>query len=426
MTCPLRSARRCRDGFGTKLAPPVLRSFNRHRGVTMQSAARIVALALLTALAACETMSNPAQQGPDAPNGTAAAGAVPGQYIVVLQNSVADPAAVANDLVTAAGGSLLRVYSSALKGFAARLSAPAAAALQANPLVASVEADQMMRADVTQAMDANGDPWGLDRIDQSALPLSRTYTYTSTGAGVHAYIIDTGIWTLHPEFGGRANNVFDAYHATGEDCNGHGTHVSGTIGAATYGVAKGVSLHGVRVLSCAGLGLNSDVIAGVDWVTANHVNPAVANMSLGGGESPALDQAVTNLWNSGVFLAVAAGNDNVDACTESPSGAPSVFTVAASEKTDAKASYSNWGTCVELYAPGSAIVSTYLAGTTMSLSGTSMATPHVVGVAALYKATFGDQPSATVSNWIITNSTSGVITGNVSGTPNRLLFKGTL
>jgi len=392
----------------------------------MQSAARIVALALLTALAACETLSNPAQQGPDAPNRTAAVETVPGQYIVVLQRSVADPAAVANALVTAAGGSLLRVYTSALKGFAARLPAPAAAALQSNPLVASVEADQVMRADLTQSMDANGDPWGLDRIDQSALPLSRTYTYTATGAGVHAYIIDTGIWTLHPEFGGRANNVFDAYMATGEDCNGHGTHVSGTIGAATYGVAKGVSLHGVRVLSCAGLGLNSDVIAGVDWVTAHHVNPAVANMSLGGGKSAALDQAVTNLWNSGVFLAVAAGNDNVDACTESPSGAPSVFTVAASEKTDAKASYSNWGACVEIYAPGSAIVSTYLAGTTMSLSGTSMATPHVVGVAALYKATNGDQPSATVSNWITTNSTANVITGNVSGTPNRLLFKGTL
>jgi len=392
----------------------------------MQSAARIVALALLTALAACETLSNPAQQTPETRNGSAAAGAVPGQYIVVFQNNVADPATVAGDLVNAVGGSLLRVYTSALKGFAARLSAPAAAALQTNPLVASVEADQIMRADVTQAMDANGDPWGLDRIDQSALPLSRTYTYTSTGAGVHAYIIDTGIWTLHPEFGGRANNVFDAYGATGEDCNGHGTHVSGTIGAATYGVAKGVSLHGVRVLSCAGLGLNSDVIAGVDWVTANHVNPAVANMSLGGGKSPALDQAVTNLWNSGVFLAVAAGNDNVDACTESPSGAASVFTVAASTKTDAKASYSNWGTCVELYAPGSAIVSTYLAGTTMSLSGTSMATPHVVGVAALYKATNGDQPSTIVANWMITNSTANLITGNVSGTPNRLLFKGTL
>jgi len=392
----------------------------------MQSAARIVALALLAALAACETMSNPAQQTPDTTNGTAAVEAVPGQYIVVLQDNVADPSTVARDLVHAAGGSLLHVYTSAIKGFAARLSPLAAAALQSNPLVAYVEADQVMRADVTQSMDANGDPWGLDRIDQGALPLSRTYSYTATGTGVHAYIIDTGIWTLHPEFGGRANNVFDAYHATGEDCNGHGTHVAGTIGAATYGVAKGVSLHGVRVLSCAGLGLTSDVIAGVDWVTANHVNPAVANMSLGGGKSSALDQAVTSLWNSGVFLAVAAGNDNVDACTESPAGAPSVFTVAASEKTDAKASYSNWGGCVETYAPGSAIKSTFLAGTTMTLSGTSMATPHVVGVAALYKATFGDAASATVSNWIITNSTTGVITGNGNGTPNRLLFKGTL
>src|SRR5438094_3325011 len=372
----------------------------------MPSAARIVALAFLAALAGCETLSNPAQQSPDPGNRTAAIEAVPGQYIVVLLDNVADPATVANELVTAAGGSLLRVYTSAIKGFAAQLSAPAAAALEGNPLVASVEADQVMRADVTQAMDANGDPWGLDRIDQGALPLSRTYTYTGTGAGVHAYIIDTGIWTLQPEFGGRANNVFDAYHATGEDCNGHGTHVAGTIGAVTFGVAKGVSLHGVRVLSCAGIGLNSDVIAGVDWVSANHVSPAVANMSLGGGKSSALDQAVTSLWNSGVFLAVAAGNDNVDACTESPSGAPSVFTVAASEKTDAKASYSNWGRCVEAYGPGSAIKSTFLAGTTMTLSGTSMATPHVVGVAALYKATNGDQPSGTVSNWLIANATS--------------------
>jgi len=371
-------------------------------------------------------MSNPAQQTSDPGNRTAGAESVPGQYIVVLRDNVTDPAAVARALVDAAGGSLLYVYTSAIKGFAARLSPAAAAALQSNPLVAYVEADQVMRADVTQSMDANGDPWGLDRIDQGALPLSGTYSYTTTGAGVHAYIIDTGIWTLHPEFGGRANNVFDAYGATGEDCNGHGTHVAGTIGAATYGVAKGVSLHGVRVLSCAGLGLTSDVIAGVDWVTANHVNPAVANMSLGGGKSSALDQAVTHLWNSGVFLAVAAGNDNVDACTESPSGAPSVFTVAASTKTDAKASYSNWGKCVEAYGPGSAIKSTFLAGTTMTLSGTSMATPHVVGVAALYKATNGDQPSGTVSNWLITNATSGVITGNPSGTPNRLLFKSTL
>jgi subtilisin family serine protease len=232
----------------------------------MQTAARIVAVALLSVLAGCETMSNPAQQASDSPNGASVVEAVPGQYIVVLQNSVADPASVASDLVNAAGGSLLQVYTTAIKGFAARLSAPAAEALGRNPLVASVEADQVMRADVTQSMDANGDPWGLDRIDQNALPLSRTYTYTSTGAGVHAYIIDTGIWTLQSEFGGRANNVFDAYHATGEDCNGHGTHVAGTIGAATYGVAKGATVVSVRVLDCYGTGTWSAIIAGVVFI----------------------------------------------------------------------------------------------------------------------------------------------------------------
>lgn len=392
----------------------------------MPSRLRGTAVGVALVFAACQEASR--STGPASPEslGTLTSEVVAGQYIVVFTDAVTDPAGLATGLVSGLGGSLRHVYTTAIKGFAARIPAAAVASLRQNPLVASVEADQIVRADVTQQMNANGDPWGLDRIDQGALPLSRTYTYTSTGAGVHAYIIDTGIWTLHSEFGGRANNVFDALGATGEDCNGHGTHVAGTVGAATYGVAKAVSLHGVRVLSCAGLGFTSDVIAGVDWVTANRTNPAVANMSLGGGKSSALDQAVTSLWNSGVFVAVAAGNDNADACQSSPAGASGVYTVASSTKTDAKSSFSNWGTCVEAYAPGSAIVSSYLAGTTMSLSGTSMASPHVAGVGVLYKATFGNAASATVANWITTNATSGVITGNPAGTPNRLLFKSTL
>jgi subtilisin family serine protease len=384
-------------------------------------------------LAAVALIGGVACQGADVtrPEETVSAkqnGAVPGEYIVVFQPTVSNPAELAAQL-TRGQGTLRFTYRTAIKGFAASLPAAAAQAIARHPLVAYVEPDQVYRLDATQSMNANGDPWGLDRVDQQGLPLSRTYTYTATGAGVHAYIIDTGIWSLHPDFGGRANNVYDAIGGpggTGEDCHGHGTHVAGTIGGTTYGLAKGASLHGVRVLSCGGLGLTSQIIAGIDWVRQNAVKPAVANMSLGGGLSAALNDATTNLWNSGVFVAVAAGNDNVDACTASPASATGAFTTAASEKTDAKASYSNWGTCVEAYAPGSAIVSDFLGGTTMSFSGTSMASPHIAGVAVLYKATFGDQPSASVSNWIVTNATSGVITGNPAGTPNRLLFKGTL
>src|SRR5213593_910714 len=379
---------------------------------------RAVLLTAALLLAACQDTSTPFQPAGHQPPAAIGLPGLPGlstsRYIVVFTDAVTDPVGLAQTLVATYNGSLLHTYTAALKGFAATLPEVAVPLLQLEPLVSYVEPDQTIRADGTEDMDANGDPWGLDRIDQQALPLSGTYTYTSDGAGVHAYIIDTGIWTLHPDFGGRADNVYDALTldlvVIGEDCNGHGTHVAGTVGGATYGVAKGVSLHGVRVLGCAGVGFTSDVVAGVDWVTANHQSPAVANMSLGGGSSTALNTAVANLGNSGVFLAVAAGNDDADACNASPAGASGVFTVAASEKTDANA-------------PGSAITSDWLLGLTMTLSGTSMATPHVTGAAALYKATFGDAPSATVSNWIISNATTGVITGNPGGTPNLLLYK---
>ena len=390
----------------------------------MTASARAVAFTVLL-LVACRDASIPLQPGPqqshDLVRQLAGPNVVPGQYIVVFKHEVDNPDALARTLVGLYGGSLKHTYTSALKGFAATLSDAAVAALQQlGTLVDYIEPDRQVTSDGgTQQMDANGDPWGLDRIDQQALPLSGTYTYTSTGAGVHAYIIDTGIWTLHTEFEGRADIVYDAVDptgtagaATGQDCYGHGTHVAGIVGAATYGVAKKVFLHGVRYSAyCDGLGLNSDVIAAVDWVTANHKSPAVANMSVFGDKSSALTTAVTTLWNSGVFVAIAAGNGNADACL-SVEGTTGAFPVAASTRFDEKADFTNWGPCVKIYAPGKDILSTWLLNTTKVVSGTSMATPHVTGVAALYKATFGDAPSDVVADWIITNATTGVITGN--------------
>jgi subtilisin family serine protease len=378
-------------------------------------------LCVALALTACRDGTAPGAGASAATSQTVA-----DQYIVVFTEGVTDPAGVAGTLTATLGGELRFVYTSALKGFAARLPASAPPALQSDPRVAYVEHDNVKRVPQVQQMDANGDPWGLDRIDQRGLPLSGTYFYRATGAGVHAYIIDTGISTSHPDFGGRADNVYDALGLDGEDCHGHGTHVAGTLGGATWGVAKGVRLHGVRVLNCAGVGFDSDVIAGVDWVHQNHVKPAVANMSLSGEVSAAVNTAVANLSNAGVLVAVAAGNDNVDACTASPASADEALTVAASTSLDAKASSSNWGHCVDLYAPGDSIKSAFLLGTTRIASGTSMAAPHVAGVAALYKASFGDASSATVGGWIMTHAVRDAITGNPSGTPNRLVFKSAL
>jgi subtilisin family serine protease len=254
--------------------------------------------------------------------------------------------------------------------------------------------------------------------------LSGTYTYNTTASNVYAYIIDTGIQTSHSDFGGRAAVSYDALGGNGQDCNGHGTHVSGTVGGARYGVAKGVRLRAVRVLDCNGSGSTSGVIAGMNWVQTNHASPAVANMSLGGGFSSAMNTAATNLSNSGVFLAVAAGNSNANACNSSPSSAAAALTVAASDSTDHKASFSNYGSCVDTYAPGVSITSDWLNGGTNTISGTSMASPHAAGVGALYKAVNGNVASSTVANWITSNATLNVIIGNPSGTPNRLLYKG--
>ncbi|MGH7617594.1 MAG: S8 family peptidase, partial [Gemmatimonadaceae bacterium] len=249
----------------------------------------------------------------------------PGHYIVVFKSGVTDVPGLARSLVSAHNGTLEFTYLHAIQGFAAGLSASAASALAAHPDVALVEPDAIV-ALVSTETNAT---WGLDRVDQRNLPLSSSYTYTSTGNGVHAYIIDTGIRTTHTEISGRAFSVFDAIgDGNGAvDCNGHGTHVSGTIGGTTYGIAKQVTLYSVRVLDCSGNGTTSGVIAGVDWVTGNHLNPAVANMSLGGGLSASLDQAVRNSIASGVTYGIAAGNNNASACIESPADVAEAITV---------------------------------------------------------------------------------------------------
>jgi subtilisin family serine protease len=354
-------------------------------------------------------------------NASAKSKAIPDQYIVVLKDG-SDTRAVA----AVAGINPRYVYSAVLNGFAANLNTGQLNALRRHPSVDYIEQDQEVNLDATQYMDASGDPWGLDRIDQRDLPLSKSYTYNYTGSGVRVYVIDTGLQANHPNFGSRAMNVYDAFGGNGEDCNGHGTHVGGTVAGSTYGVAKSALLRGVRVLNCSGSGSISGIIAAVDWVRKNAVKPAVANMSLGGGYSSSLNKSVTNLVNSGIFVAVAAGNENQDACNVSPASASGAYTVAASDKTDTRASFSNYGSCVNAYAPGVAIKSAWINSSANTISGTSMATPHVAGVVALYKHRYGDASASTISSWLNNNATTNVIKNNVSQTPNRLLYKGGL
>jgi subtilisin family serine protease len=288
--------------------------------------------------------------------------------------------------------------------------------------VAFVEEDSVMEALVTQ----NNPPWGLDRIGQRDLPLNRTYSYTTTGAGVNAYIIDTGIRRTHTQFGGRAVVGFDAIGdgQNTNDCNGHGTHVSGTVGGSTYGVAKSVRLFAVRVLGCNGSGSTSGVIAGVDWVTANHISPAVANMSLGGGVSTALDTAVRNSIASGVTYAIAAGNSNTNAANASPARVAEAITVGATTMSDARSSFSNFGSVVDIFAPGSSILSASNASdtATATLSGTSMATPHVAGVVARFLQGNPGATPAQARNELVAQATLNHLSGIASGTANRLLF----
>jgi subtilisin family serine protease len=345
------------------------------------------------------------------------------QYIVVLRDDVTDVDGEVRRLSGKHLGRLNRTYRAALKGMAVELTPAAAEALRAEPSVALVEADQVYTISTTQTNAT----WGLDRIDQRALPLSTTYSYTPDGSGVTAYIIDTGMRLTHAEFTGRISSGFDAVDGgSADDCHGHGTHVAGTVGGTVYGVAKQVQLVAVRVLNCQGSGTTAGVVAGIDWVTANAVLPAVANMSLGGGFSSAINTAVQNSIAAGVSYAVAAGNSNANACNYSPASAANALTVGSTTISDAKSSFSNHGSCVDIHAPGSSITSAWSTTNTATntISGTSMASPHVAGAAALYlDANPGANPAA-VAAALTGNATSGVITGLPSGTVNLLLYTG--
>ncbi|GAA3462214.1 S8 family serine peptidase [Saccharothrix longispora] len=342
--------------------------------------------------------------------------AVAGSYIVVLKDGRAFTSEV--------DGEVTHRYSAALNGFAARMSEAAAKRLAADPAVDYVTPDRHVRLLADQP---NPPSWGLDRVDQRDLPLDANYRYATTAANVHAYIVDTGIRTTHQDFGGRA--TFDA-NTTGDgndtDCNGHGTHVAGTVGGAAHGVAKGVRLHGVKVLSCSGSGTIAGVVAGVDWVTANAVKPAVANMSLGGGANDALDAAVRNSIASGVSYAVASGNSNANACSYSPARVAEAITVNASDSGDGRATFSNWGTCTDLFAPGVGITSAWSTGdsATNTISGTSMASPHAAGAAALHLAANPGATPQQVRDALVSAATPNKVANPGTGSPNLLLFTG--
>lgn len=356
-----------------------------------------------------------------------AKGIIKNQYIVILNKDAGPSIDFAQNIVKQHGGKILQSYDTVLQGFAIYLPDTAATAfveaMKKNPQVLSIENDTVMKIDATT--QSNPD-WGLDRIDQKALPLDSAYSYLQTGSGATAYIVDTGILSSHQQFSGRVLNGYTAISDGNgtTDCNGHGTHVAGTVGGSTYGVAKNVNLVPIRILGCDGSGASSNVIAGLDWILKNGKKPAVVNMSLGGDASTSLDSAVENLFNNGYVMVVAAGNSNTDACSASPARVSKALTVAATDSTDTRASYSNYGSCVDIFAPGSQINSSWIGSNTATkvLNGTSMATPHVAGVVAEMLQSTPTATPQTISTNLLNQASSNVVK-NPSGSPNRLLYK---
>ncbi|MFC7842365.1 S8 family peptidase [Streptomyces sp. NPDC001046] len=395
-----------------------------------QPRSKRLGLAALTSLATAALVGGltalPAQAAPAEGRVLAAdsPSAVKNSYIVTLRKSAGLKAssAAAKGLVKGYGGSVERTFGSALNGYSASLSAGEARRLAADPAVASVEQNQRVSLAATQTSA----PWGLDRIDQPSLPLSRTYTYPdSAGSGVTVYVVDTGVRITHQQISGRAAHGYDAVDGDNDasDGNGHGTHVATTVAGSTYGVAKKAKVVGVRVLNNSGSGTTAGVIAGIDWVTRNHSGPSVANLSLGGGASTALDTAVRNSIASGVTYAVAAGNSNTSASSSSPARVAEALTVGATTSSDARASYSNYGSALDLFAPGSSITAGWHTSDTATntISGTSMATPHVAGAAAVYLAGHPSAGPAQVASALVAGAATGKVTGPGAGSPNRLL-----
>ncbi|MGW7285924.1 S8 family peptidase [Streptomyces sp. NPDC054847] len=392
----------------------------------LRALSALPALAVTTVLAAAGPLSAHARSAP-APEMAPlhrSANAVPGRYIVTLART-----ADSNVMMGEVGVKALFTYGTALRGFTADLSADQLKQVRLMPGVVAVEEDATVTASTPPASSlAPAASWGLDRIDQRALPLDDAFTAAGSGQGVNAYILDTGIDYGHAEFGGRAVFGYDAVGdgRRGQDCQGHGTHVAGTVGGSSYGVARKASLVSVRVLDCEGGGTLSGVIAGMDWVAANAEQPAVLNASLGGGKSTAVNDAADALAAGGVLPVVAAGNETENACNVSPASAERVLAVGATNASDQEADFSNFGSCLSVYAPGASIVSAKLGGGSVDMNGTSMASPHVAGVAALYKSKYPTATAAEVADWIVEKSSKDVITGISPGSPNRLLHTGGL
>ncbi|MEV7415581.1 S8 family serine peptidase [Streptomyces sp. NPDC089919] len=401
----------------------------RHRRLFAPLVSLTATVAALTAATGTGQAATPAPSpaGTGTVRTVAGARAVPGSYLVVLKDGLVAPTAVpqtAADLTTRYGGRVRHVWQAALHGFAVRMSAAEAARLAADPRVSYVQQDAEVHALGTQP---NPPSWGLDRIDQRDRPLDGSYSYAGTAPNVNVYIVDTGIRTTHTTFGGRAVWGHNSVDADNTDCNGHGTHVAGTVGGSQYGVAKDVRLTAVKVLNCAGSGTTAGLVDGLNWVAANAVKPAVVNLSLGyQGIDATADAAVRNTIATGVTFAIASGNSGADACNYSPAHVGEAITVNATDSGDNRASFSNWGTCTDIFAPGVAITSSWNTSDTAtnSLQGTSMATPHVAGAAALYLSTHPADTPAQVQAALVAAATPNRVLNPGAGSPNLLLYTG--